>query len=336
LLIASLIYGPPGGDPTQYGGESRMAEAFAEGYAILFGVLLWIAIGVLLLIAVRAGTPRWVAIASGLLFPISAIAAFIAAEACFDVPGGWSILVPVLLPPLVALWAIWLRSPRLRALIPVERASIAGLGAVAVLCAAAIPLDILDERNMPARAAAYAKKNEAIVAEREAEGARYERERQEKFARLTSDSPFADHLEYVNTYSLPEAEHEKAIAGARQAATRQQAAVKLLQAEKPQLFVLRELWRLDIAATPELCSALNGALVKEANAEGFDTNAGQYLEYQLPNMKSFAGAGCDLDPALDAAAARVQKILTTMGNADAGRQEWSGFIAAVSALHQTH
>ena len=56
------------------------------------------------------------AIATGILFPISAIAAFVASAASFDFPGGWSILVPALLPPLIAHWAIWLRSPRLRVL----------------------------------------------------------------------------------------------------------------------------------------------------------------------------------------------------------------------------
>ena len=336
LLIVFLIYGPPGGDPSQYGGESRIAEALAELFTILAGGLVWIALSILTVIGIRAGVPRWAAITAGVLLPISAIAAFVAGAACFELPGGLSILVPALLPPLVALWAIWVCTPGLRARVPIGHASIAALGAVAAVCAAVIPLNIFDELQMPARVAAYEKKNEAIIAEREAERAQGEREQREKFAGLTPGSPFADHLEYVNTYSLPEAEHETSIAGARQATTRQQAAVKLLQAEKPQMFGLRELWRLDIAATPELCSALNSALIKEANAEGFDTNAGQYLEYQLPNMKFFATAGCNLDPALDAAAARVQKILVAMGNADGGREQWSSFIAAASALRQAH
>jgi hypothetical protein len=336
LLILTLIYGPPGGDPSHYGGESRIAQAFAEVYALFFGAVLWIVIGILLLIAVRAGVPRWAGVAAGILFPISAVAALFAGMASFDLPGGWSILVPVLLPPLIAFWVIWLRTPSLRARVPTERASIAGLSAIAVACAATIPLNIFDELQMPARAAAYEKRNEAIAAEREASWAQHEREQREKFARLTPASPFADYLEYINTYSLPEAEHEKAIDGARQATARQQATVKLLQAEKPQLFVLRELWRLDITATPELCNALNGALIKEANAEGFDTNAGEYLEYQLPNMKFFAAAGCNLDPAIDAGAARIKKILVAMGNADGGRERWNGFIAAASALRQAH
>lgn len=336
LLILALIYGPSGGDPSQYGGESRLAEALAELYTILIGGLVWIVLGILTVIGIKAGVPRWAGIAAGALLPISAIAACFAGAASFDFPGGWSILVPALLPLLIACWAIWVRTPGLRALVPADRASVAGLGAVALACAAMIPLNILDQLQMPARVAAYETKNEAIIAERDAERAQHEREQQEKFARLAPGSPFADYLEYINAYSLPEAEHETSIARARQATSRQQEATKLLLTEKPQLFVLRELWRLDITATPELCNALNGALIKEANAEGFDTNAGEYLEYQLPNMKFFATAGCNLDPAIDAGAARVKKILVAMGNADGGRERWNGFIAAVSALRQTH
>src|SRR5204863_116938 len=208
LLIVSLVYGPPGGDPSQYGAEDRLDQSLAQLYAILFGVLLWIVIGILLRSAVRTGVPRWAAIATGILFPISAIAAFVAGAASFDLPGGWSILVPALLPPLIVLWAIWLRSPRLRPLVTVERASIAGLATVAIVCAATIPLNILDRLQMPARAAADARKNEAIAAQLAAERARRERAQRGKFASLTPESPFSDYLDYLNA-NLPEPEHEK-------------------------------------------------------------------------------------------------------------------------------
>ena len=195
LLIVSLIYGPPGGDPSQYGPEDRLDQSLAQLYAILFGVMLWIVIGILLRIAVRTGAPRWAVIGAGVLFPISAIAAFVASAASFDLPGGWSILVPALLPPLLAGWAIWLRSPRLRALVTVERASAVTLSAVAVVCAATIPLDIFDRLQMPARAAAAATRNEAIVTQLAGERARREREQRDKFASLTPESPFTDYLD---------------------------------------------------------------------------------------------------------------------------------------------
>src|SRR5437762_13798315 len=84
---------------------------------------------------------------------------------------------------------------------------------------------------MPARAAADARKNEAIAAQLAAERARREGAQRGKFASLTPESPFADHLDYLNA-NLPEPEHEKAVAQARRSATRQEAAVALLQEEK--------------------------------------------------------------------------------------------------------
>jgi hypothetical protein len=99
---------------------------------------------------------------------------------------------------------------------------------------------------------------------------------------------------------------------------------------------MRELWRLDVAATPELCSAFNSALIKRANWDELNQLVGTYLEDQLPNMKFFTAAGCKLDPALDAATARVQKIIVPMGKADPDRERWNAFIAAVSALRQAH
>src|SRR2546421_442192 len=90
----------------------------------------------------------------------SAVPIALAGAACFELPGGLSILVPALLPPLVALWAIWVCTPGLRARVPIGHASIAALGAVAAVCAAVIPLNIFDELQMPARVAAYEKKNE--------------------------------------------------------------------------------------------------------------------------------------------------------------------------------
>jgi len=53
-------------------------------------------------------------------------------------------------------------------------------------------------------------------------------------------------------------------------------------------------------------------------------------------MKFFTTAGCKLDPALDAAAARVQKIIVPMSKADPDRERWTAFIAAISALRQVH
>ena len=333
LMLAILYAGPPGGDPSSYGGEGRIAEAYAALYAMIFGFVLWVVLGILTLLAARSGVPRWAGIGAGIAYPISVLAAFFAGEANFGMPGGWSILVPALLPPLIAGYAIWLRVPALRAKIPAEAASKTALGAIALVCAATIPLGLIDELQMPARVAAYQKQNEAIGVEREAYWAQQEREKQERYARLTPDSPLQEHLDYVFSMYNESPGFEKAVEGARQAKSRQADALKLLQAERPQLYGLQELWRLDLQVTPDLCKAYDIALYKEAvDPDTANWNEGEYLEYQIPNIKFFIAGGCDLDNTLGAAEARVRLIIEPIGQQDPSRQRWSDTLAALTAL----
>jgi hypothetical protein len=335
MLVA--LHGAPEGDPSEFGGEGRLSLSYVELFALLFAVPLWIALaGLLLGPGARGGMPRRAAGGVAGLYLLAAIAAWAGAAIYYGNGGGWSVLVPTVLPLLIAGYAMWVRLPATRGMLREELASALGLGAILATSVAVAPLGMIDEMQRPARAAAFQKKNEAIVAQREAEAAQHDREQREKFARLTADSPLQEHLDYIFSTYGKSPEFEKAVAGARQAKSRQDNALRLLQADKPQLYALKELWRLDIEATPETCRALDGALLKEANAEGFDTNAGEYLEYQLANMTFFVGAGCNLDKSLDAAATRVQKILDAMGNADGGRQRWSEFIDKVAVLRRPH
>lgn len=277
--------------------------------------------------------PRPAAILAGVLYPLAALAALAGANAGYDYPGGWSILVPALLPPAIALYALWARLPGFHRMLHPRTGHALGLGAIAAISLLTWPLIYLDDRQFPARAAAYQQRNEAIRIEREAEWARNEREKREEYARLTPESPFEQHLDYV-TAVLPEAEHDKAIAGIRQVKTRQEDALRLLLAERPQLYSLRELWRFDLAATPALCTAFDAALRREAAADALNWNVGEYLEDQLPNIRFFTGAGCDLDGGVGAAADRVRLILAPMGLQDGGRPRWADFLATLEGLRR--
>src|SRR5438046_3634768 len=105
----------PGVDPAGYGGEGRMAQAFSQIYALGAGILLWILLGVLLLTGwINGEMPRWAAIGTGFLFPLSGIAAFLAVGVAYSYPGGWLVVVPALLPPLITLYALWAHLPALR------------------------------------------------------------------------------------------------------------------------------------------------------------------------------------------------------------------------------
>ena len=126
------------------GGESRVAEGLSEVYLIVVTVLLWIVLAVLLFIGARKGeVPGWVAIIAIVLLPLSGVAAFFATK-LYWYYAGWAIVVPVLLPPLVAFYAIWARSPQLHAALPANITSLATWGAVLVLTIAPVLLSSVD------------------------------------------------------------------------------------------------------------------------------------------------------------------------------------------------
>jgi hypothetical protein len=59
-------------------------------------------------------------------------------------------------------------------------------------------------------------------------------------------------------------------------------------------------------------------------------NAGDQLEWQLPNMKFLAAGHCDLDTGLAAAEARIRKIIAV----NRGDERWEKLLATLTALRQ--
>src|SRR5215472_13321900 len=117
--VLAVWFGAPEDDPATLSGEGRYSKGWAILFALAFGILLWLALGGLVLLAGRKGQlPRGWSIASGVLYSFAAIATLAAAQVYFTWPGGWSILVPVLLPPLQALYALSAHLPVLSARAP--------------------------------------------------------------------------------------------------------------------------------------------------------------------------------------------------------------------------
>jgi len=105
--LLAILAGPTWGDT---GGEARYGAGWAILFALFFGSLLWFAIGGMVLLAWRRGhLPAAFAAAAAILYPLATIAAFAAARSYFTWPGGLSILVPTLLPPLLAVYALLAR-----------------------------------------------------------------------------------------------------------------------------------------------------------------------------------------------------------------------------------
>jgi len=332
LVMLTVLFTMPGGDPAGYGGEGRIAQAFSQIYALGSGALLWIVLGVLLLIGwVNGEMPRWAAIAAGILYPLSGIAAFVAAGLAYSYPGGWLVLVPALLPPLIALYALWAHLPTLHAVLRPNVTSAAALAAIAVVIVATLPLAYVDELQFPARLARQQEQMEAASAKREADWASLKQENEARFQALTPDSSLWD---YLNPQRIPDGRRDQAVEGARHVKSRQTDAVVLLKEGK--INWLNELSRLDLEATPALCETFSAELRKEATADNEPSwNVGEKLERQLPNMEWLAAQHCNFDAGLVASEARIRLITDAMGRQDGGLPRWQQFLTALVALHQT-
>jgi hypothetical protein len=326
FIMLAAILSEAGGDPASYGGEGRMAAAFSELYALASGVLLSIVLGILLLIGWMNGEmPRWAAIGAGILYPLSVIAAGVAIDLSYYYPGGWLVLVPGLLAPVIALFAMWARLPALHAVLRPDVTSTELLGAIAILILVTPALSYLDELQLPARVARYQEQTEAVMATRAAEWTKHRQENEARFQGLTPDSSLWD---YLNPQRIPDGRDEQALAGARQVKSRQTDAVLLLREGK--VHWLPQLSQLDLAATPALCEAFGAGLLKEATGPGYDLNVGEDLERQLPNLKWLVGEHCNLDDGLAAAETVIRRITAV----NRGDQRWAEFLAAIVELRR--
>jgi len=332
LVLLAVIFTMPGGDPSGYGGEGRIAQAFSQLYALGSGVLLWIVLGVLLLVGwINGEMPRWAAIAAGVLFPLSGIAAFLAVGMANSYPGGWLVVVPALLPPLIALYALWAHLPALHAVRRPDATSAAALAAIAVVIVATLPLAYVDELRFPARLARQQEQMEAASAKIEADWASLKQENETRFQALTPDASLWD---YINPQRIPAGRHDQAVEGARHVQSRQSDAVTVLQEGK--INWLNELGRLDLEATPAICETFSAELRKEATAKDEPSwNVGEKLERQLANMQWLAAQHCNFDAGLAASESRIRLITDAMGPLDGGLPRWQQFLAALAELHRS-
>jgi hypothetical protein len=308
-------------------GEARMAEAWGIMFAIVFGTLLWLALAGLMWLAWRKGTapPAWSA-TSAALYAIAVIATFGAARTYLTWPGGWSILVPALLPPLLALYAVAVRLPALAAG-PMHLIPAIALGGVAFTALAAIPFAILDPSGYPARLAREKQRWDATFAQRDADAQAAAGRWEAGIRNLGPNSSLAAWLDYVNGSVASEALHEQALDGARHAKSRQADAIALL--DNGQIRRLTALWQLDLSVTPALCTAYDRALHQLATTDDpYEAMVGEQLERQVPNIKFLLAADCGLKSGLGAAQTRAGKVAAA--NPDIER--WAQLRTTLSAL----
>lgn len=314
--------------------SNAIQGAFTELVAFVLILLLWIVLAIL--VFRRGGNsqkmPLQALVAAAILLPLSGVAAICATD-LYASYAGWAIVVPASLPPLIALYAIWMRLPVAHAALPAKIINVAAWGAILVLTIAPFPLSVIDPRIYAAGEPERQKQREAYLAAAEQVDAQRAEEDHERniarFQALNADSPLRD---YLLDLSDPEdsTRHEAALAKARQVKSRQSDVVALLEEPTPadtsgrsrgNIEYLEDLWRLDIEATPAVCKAYGDALRQEAEnvrkylhdqtngyAWDYAWEVRDALERQLPNIKWLIREHCDLGDTLAVVETRVGEL----------------------------
>jgi hypothetical protein len=307
-VLAGLIYAAYLAGLHDAGRSDAAGNALTDAFLALLGAALWIALVGLLLVAFKNGKmPAWAAIGALVLVPLAGYASFVSAD-LYVHQRGWALIMPALLPPVIVGYALWIRIPALVATLSATIASALAGGAMAALIAVSIWTSHLDSLAAPARLEEQRAAYEAMRAEQERVAAEDRARDQAKFAALGPDSSLSDYLEYLNG---SDARARQALAGARNASSRQADAVALLQSGR-RLTDLRELWQFDLEATPALCDAYRAALRRAALKidPSYSNRLGEAieLEFQLPNLQWLTGAHCDLGDVLKDLAGRLRVV----------------------------
>ena len=225
----------------------------------MFGAALWLVLALLLLIAaINGAMPTMGKIGAAVMLPLSAVAASVSAD-LYSQGADWTFVIVLVLPLLLAGYALWARLPALHpALPPLQTTALLGSLAV-LLCLAPVVGMKFASAAMPSPEVQAAAESALEAAQRQQEEAAIKRE-SEAFAELGPDSSLRDYLLY-----LPggDSRSREALAGARQVKSRQADAVALLDAGR--LEALTDLFRLDLQPDPELCQAYDNALANAAS-----------------------------------------------------------------------
>jgi len=287
------------------------ADLFA-GFLLLNTLVLWLVLGFQLFMGLNAETPRWAAI----LAVVATLLTFAAAFAAIDLREryhGWAIVVPVLLPPLIGLYAIWARFRR-----PPGKFTSVIWAAILVLTIAPFPLTYLDALTYPDR----------------------EPVRTAEFRLLTPESTLRDYFDF-RPYEPRRDDWFEAV---RRVKSRETDAVMLLK-EGPlkNRELASKLWRLDLEVTPSLCEAFHERL-REVTAKidpitltrgSGDSSVYSALTdvwFELRTIKWLVGGHCDLSDTLTDIETKLRPLSPPVTIA----YQITDILNTLATLRQTH
>ncbi len=278
-----------------HGGNDAMGRGLDEGFAVLFGITLWLLLGILLLIGwLRGEMPDWSVMTAALLWPLSAVAAAIALD--FIEHGDSYIIVPALLPPAIAAYALWARLTGLHGFLRPLPTSIVAWTAVALIAAVPLPRYFIEQHArhvIAAQEAAEAERQAAIEAEKQ-------RLNLERYEKLTADSPLWD---YAAFFAKDNPLRDRALAAARALPHKQADAEEALRRDMG--FPLVEYSPLDPARTPTFCTAANGFLSRDETTRHAPNADAEFSDATQPftdpddlSVVEWLTSRCDIDGAM--------------------------------------
>ena len=341
LLLACLPYAllvgmlPDADDfPNEGGGEARIAWGFQQFWAYTACAatlgLLWLA---LWRASRSGGIPG--GIISGRAIPVlvpAAVAAMLFAIAqSFEQPDFWLPLVPTLLPPAMAVYALWGCLPALSSGLLKAKIDGIAIGLIAALALAVIPLSLLDAASYPRRLERHHAERAAADAAAQAKSEQRDRELRAKFALYGPDSSLRDYLDarewYLSGLDI--------LGGARKVKSRQGDAIAMLNEGK--ILDLADLWQLDLEPARTLCDAYGRALAAMfGQTESYRGSAYlSLMERQFPNIEWFREARCDLDGAVAEIDAQLGWMLESKDPSGAAANDYAAYYSRFGVSRET-
>jgi hypothetical protein len=291
-------------------GDAVVGQAYAWLGAMLAGGLTWLWMGGLLL---RAGTqdrmPPWAAKVSIPVYLLMGAAGAIAVYLLQNPTCVWPVIIPALLPPIVAFYVFALYQPTLGPLFA-EMGSVAVWGIISILSLAPWPSMFLSIAADRERRADSAKAQEEWQVQ---EGARNRAANLEKLKAMTPDDPV------MNWYNLLDEE-----SGVRTEAFEALRKIERRQADIEDMLsygIMRAMMLvpdLDLKATPQLCEVSRTFLVNRAkesrvrpkqDPRPYNGDSLADLEKILPAVRWLLAHGCDLEEGIAGTEASVQSYI---------------------------
>jgi hypothetical protein len=269
-ILALLIYAAMIATLANLAGSDAAGNGYAQAYAAIEIILLWLVLGTLTLIAFFKGDmPRPAAVFAFLLVFASGFIAFDVLGLLsrpYQPPHLWPLAIPAAIPPLVIAYCFWALVPSLRAAISARVAGGAIWGLVFILCAAIVPFDKI-------RVAAD-NRDTAVLEKYEAD-----------LAKVADNAPLWEWAPFFNTRNATRLDDMlKHIA----TLDRRQADAELMLGRGD--FPLGFIGRLDLTPTPALCDKAR-ALLRQRVAP---------LVLAVPQSKSYRDIAGDVNDALSA------------------------------------